>query len=90
MTLRSIKEEVISQLPDEEIAYGEILFNNCECQILSQSAVSIDFLITAAEKSDSVEYALLISDEQGGDVRLTPQRGNEQTEWERYSYACLL
>jgi len=90
MTLRSIKEEVISYLPGEEVAYGEIIFNNCECQILSQSAVSIDFLITTAEKSESVEYSLLNSDEQDGDVRLIPQLGSNQAEWDRYSYACLL
>jgi len=45
MYIQPIKDEVLSQLPGEEIAYGEILFNNCDCQILSQSAVSIDFLI---------------------------------------------
>ena len=90
MNLKSIKEEVLSQLPGEEVAHGEILFNNCECQILSQSAVSIDFLITTAEKNEYVEYALIISAEQGGDVSLTPQCGNKPAEWDRYSYACLL
>jgi len=41
MNLKSIKDEILSQLSYEEIAYGEILYNNGDCQILSQSAVSI-------------------------------------------------
>ena len=41
MNLKSIKDEVLSQLNYEEIANGEILFNNCDCQILSQSALSM-------------------------------------------------
>ena len=98
MTIKSIKEEVLTRLPAEEIAYGEILFNNCECQILSQSAVSIDFLVNTAEKNESVEYSLLISGEkdgekdgeEGGGFDLTPQVNSKRTEWDRYSYACLL
>jgi len=90
MTLKSIKDELLSQLSGEEIAHGEILYNNCECQILSQSAISIDFLVSTAEKSESVEYSLLIDDEEDGVFRLTPKVGNKQVEWDRYSYACLL
>ena len=90
MNLKTIKDEVLSQLPGEEIAHGEILFNNCECQILSQSAVSIDFLVNTAEKSESVEYSLLINDKQDSVFGLTPKLGNKQVEWDRYSYACLL
>jgi len=58
MNIQSIKEKIISQLPHEEVAYGEILFHNCECQILSQSSVSIDFLVNVTGESESVEYSL--------------------------------
>lgn len=88
MNLKSIKEELLSTLPGEEIAHGEILFNNCDCQILSQSAVSIDFLINNADENESVEYSLLIDDEQ--DDRLIPTVNKKSAEWNRYSYACLL
>jgi len=90
MNLTSIKEEISTQLSGEEIAYGEILFNNCDCQILSQSAVSIDFLINTADENESVEYSLLIGGEPDGIVRLTPQVNGKPEDWNRYSYACLL
>ena len=86
MNLESIKEQVVSQLSPEEMAYGEILFNNCDCQILSQSAVSIEFLINIAGENESVEYSLLIEN----DDHLTPESNDELTGWNRYSYACLL
>jgi hypothetical protein len=58
MNIKSIKEKIASLLSAEELAYGEILFNNRDCQILSQSAVSIDFLINIAGENESVEYSL--------------------------------
>ena len=90
MNLELIKKEVLSQLPGEEIAYGEILFHNCDCQILSQSAVSIDFLIDTANENESVEFSLLITGDQDETFGLTPQVNNKPVEWDRYSYACLL
>jgi len=90
MILKYIKEKVLSQLSREEIAHGEILFNNCDCQILSQSAISIDFLINIAGENESVEYSLLISGEIDGMFRLTPSANDKPVEWNRYSYACLL
>ena len=90
MNLKSIKEEVLSQLSKDEIAYGEILFNNCDCQILSQSAVSIDFLINTTDKNESAQYSLLINSEQGGFSGFTPEVNKKAARWNRYSYACLL
>jgi len=57
MNLESIKEMIKPQLGYEEIACGEILFNNCECQILSQSAVSVDFLVNTANEKESENRA---------------------------------
>jgi SNF2 family DNA or RNA helicase len=92
MNLKSIKEEVSSQLPDAEILYGEILFNNCDCQILSQSAVSIDFLVNTANENEFVEYSLLIDGdgEEDNIFRLIPQVNNKSVGWDRFLYACLL
>jgi len=90
MNLKSIKEKVFAQLPNEEIAHGEILFNNCECQILSQSAVSIDFLISNINEDNPEEYSLLINTVQDDLISLTPNVNNKSEKWDRYSYACLL
>ena len=90
MNLKSIKDRVLPQLSGEEVAYGEILFNNCDCQILSQSALSVDFLINAANDNESIEYSLLIDGDQNGDFELIPAVNNKHLKWDRYSYACLL
>jgi SNF2 family DNA or RNA helicase len=101
MNLKSIKEEVLSQLHYEEIAHGEILFNNCDCQILSQSALSIDFLINTSNENEPIEYSLLIEaviDSENNDTfKLIPkaasdrpEAGSKPAEWDRFSYACLL
>jgi SNF2 family DNA or RNA helicase len=81
---------VSSELSREELAHGEILFNNCDCQILSQSASAIDFLVNTAGENEPLEYSLLIGGEKDGDVELTPKSGNAPVDWDRYSYACLL
>jgi len=90
MNLTSIKEKISSKLSSEEIACGEILFNNCDCQILSQSALSIDFIINTAGENESVEYSLLIDNGENDFLNLTPAVNNKRLEWDRYSYACLL
>ena len=88
MNIKSIKEKIMPLLSGEEIAMGEIIFNNCECQILSQSAVSVDFLIATA--NEVVEYSLSIQNNQDGVVGLTPQANKKAVNWDRYSYTCLL
>ncbi|MCL2443774.1 MAG: SNF2-related protein, partial [Treponema sp.] len=90
MNLKSIKEKILIQMPKEEIAHGEILFNNCDCQILSQSAVSIDFLINTADEIESEEYSLLINYEQDNIFGFTPEVNKKAVKWNRYSYACFL
>jgi len=90
MNLIAIKENVLLLLSKEEIACGEILFNNSECQILSQSAKSIDFLVDTAIGNESIEYSLQINDDGEGIVKLTPRLNNTSVEWDRFSYACLL
>ncbi|MCL2231790.1 MAG: DEAD/DEAH box helicase [Treponema sp.] len=90
MKLKSIKEEVVSQMSKEEIARGEILFNNCDCQILSQSAVSIDFLLNTADENESIEYSLLINSDQSGITGFKPEVNKKAAKWDRFSYACLL
>ncbi len=90
MKFNSIKEKIISQLSPAELAYGEILYNNCDCQILSQSSVSIDFLINVSGESEPVEYSLLINNEGSEKINLIPESNGDRIGWNRYSYACLL
>jgi len=77
-------------MPSEEIAYGEILFNNFACQILSQSPISIDFLIENTATNEFLEYSLIIEYINEDNSTVTPKIGNKFAEWDRYSYACLL
>jgi SNF2 family DNA or RNA helicase len=89
MNIKSIKEKIKSHLPQQELDWGKILFTNCDCQILSQSSVSIDFLVTIAGENESVEYSLLIDNQEDG-LNLIPEAKGVRTGWNRYSYACLL
>jgi SNF2 family DNA or RNA helicase len=90
MNLRFIKKKLLTKLPADEITHGEIMFNNFDCQILSQSAVSIDFLIDIASEDKSIEYSLQINGDRGSVNDLTPRYKGKSVEWNRYSYACLL
>ena len=90
MNLESIKSSVLSELPGTEILNGDILYNNCGCQILSQSAVSIDFLINTADENESAEYSLRVSGDLNGVFELIPEVNKRSAKWDRYSYACLL
>jgi SNF2 family DNA or RNA helicase len=90
MNIASIKEAVSSELPQEEILYGEILFNNFDCQILSQSAVSVDFLVNTAGENEFVEYSLLIDGKDDDSFGLIPKVNKKLVAWDRFSYACLL
>ena len=89
MNIETFKEQVKSHLSPEEFAYGEILYSNCDCQIMSQSAQSVEFLINTFEKETPVEYVLLI--ESNDDyLNIVPKSESERTGWNRYAYACLL
>ena len=85
MDIKTIKNEILKELSSEEITCGEILFNNCDCQILSQSEKTIDFLVNINEGKNFVEYSLLIDD-----CILIPMVNNKKVKWNHYSYACLL
>ncbi len=79
------KGEIDSLLSPEELAIGEILFNNGECQILSQSLTCFELIVYDASLNDPVEFSILIDDETG-----FPKTDSEFEGWNRYSYACLL
>jgi hypothetical protein len=36
LNIQSLKERITTLLPKEEISSGEVLFRNCDCQILKK------------------------------------------------------
>jgi SNF2 family DNA or RNA helicase len=85
MNIKSIKAFVSDNLSEEEILYGEEIFKNNDCTILSQSAVSVDFMIYFSNYDTFLEYKFIFD----GD-NIAPECENERIGWNRYSFACLL
>jgi hypothetical protein len=85
MDIQAIKLSVLENIGEDELAYGEYLFNNGDCTILSQSAISVDFMIRISGNETFKEYVFILD----GD-HIVPQCANERIGWNRYSYACLL
>ena len=90
MDIKAVKKEALSKMRPDEAANGEMLFNNSDCQMLSQSDLSVDFLVNVANAEEAVEYTLRITGGQYGTERLWPERGGKPINWDRHSYACLL
>ncbi|MDD4193147.1 MAG: hypothetical protein PHI28_17560 [Mangrovibacterium sp.] len=80
------KEKLKHQLSPDELALGEIIFNNGQCQILSQSASRYELIINNEVKNDIAEYCLDIKE----DGTIVPKLDNDEWGWEKNSYACLL
>ncbi|MGV8134967.1 MAG: hypothetical protein AB2L20_07115 [Mangrovibacterium sp.] len=79
------KEKLQNVLSKEELALGEILFNNGQCQVLSQSASCYELVINDEAKNEVTEYSLDIDH----DGTVFP-RTEKASGWDRNSYACLL
>ncbi len=80
------KESLSALLDKNQLALGEIIFNNGNCQILSQSPAKYELIVNDDQSNDSVEYAICI--EENGNVY--PKMGKEMSGWDKNSYACLL
>jgi len=83
--IKAQKEKLQTILGKTELALGEIIFNNNDCQVLSQSAVMIELVIDNPEAKLSMECSLDIVDED-----VIPSTSGDRSGWDRYSYACLL
>lgn len=68
-----------------ELSLGEILFNNNDCQILSQSSVSFELMVNHELEARQFELKLMVFD-----TDVIPEREGERTGWDRFSYAALL
>lgn len=80
------KEMLKNRIDKSELAYGEFFFNNGQCQVLSQSTVCYELLLSSEVQNKVTEYSITI-DENGV---ITPSVGGKSSEWDRNSYACLL
>ncbi|MDP2336398.1 MAG: DEAD/DEAH box helicase [Bacteroidota bacterium] len=79
------KDKLQNILAKPELALGEIMFNNNDCQVLSQSAVRFELIADSADSKSPKECSLDIGDED-----VIPSINGERSGWERVSYACLL
>lgn len=79
-------DKLREQLDKKELALGEIIFNNGECQILSQSSVMYELIVSNEITGTATEYALIVEDE----GNIIPAIGKEACGWDKNSFACLL
>lgn len=84
--LHSQKEKITKLLDKQELAFGEILFNNSQCQVLSQSSTRYELIVNNEANNELVEYALDIEE----DGNIFPKMNNKASGWNRNSFACLL
>jgi hypothetical protein len=85
-TLINQQIEKLQMLLDKsELAHGEIIFNNNDCQVLSQSAVKFELIVDSRQVGGQAEYTLRVFDDD-----IIPTKNNESSGWDRNSYACLL
>jgi hypothetical protein len=67
MDIKSVIKTQIDKLqniPDrKELALGEIIFNNNDCQVLSQSGVKFELIVDSQNGGGQAEYSLHLVDE---------------------------
>lgn len=80
------KEKLREEFNKEELALGEIIFNNARCQVLSQSVTRYELIVSDEAKNEIAEYTLDIEE----DGTIIPKIGNGASGWDRNAYACLL
>ncbi|MBA4410481.1 MAG: DEAD/DEAH box helicase [Bacteroidota bacterium] len=83
--IKKQKTKLQKSLNKPELALGEIMFNNNDCQVLSQSAVRFELFVDSADSKSPKECSLNIEDQD-----VIPSINGERSGWERVSYACLL
>ncbi|MBN1768684.1 MAG: DEAD/DEAH box helicase [Prolixibacteraceae bacterium] len=90
MDLREIiseqKNKVSELLDHNERILGEILHDNGECQILSQSLSCFELIIYDSLSDNPIEISIKIEDS----LNVYPEASPGFEGWNRYSYACLL
>jgi SNF2 family DNA or RNA helicase len=85
-TVKNQIEKIRTHLNKEEQSFGEIIFNNGACQILSQSPLKYELIVSEDSSNEATEYSLNIEE----DGTIFPLSGKENCGWNRNSFACLL
>ena len=89
MDIAEVIENWIIKIKDTlskiELLEGEIIYNNGQCQILSQSSVKFELIVSDSDSKEYDNYSLDVNDE-----CITPILNGKNIDWERNSYACLL
>lgn len=82
----SIQKELIKELDKQELNVGEIIYNNGNCQVLSQSGNKFEFLVNDQSLTEAQTYVLEFDEEN----KIIPSFNKNEHDWNRYSYSCLL
>ena len=85
LLIRQQIEKLNHYLNQSERDFGEIIFNNNGCQVLSQSAVRFELMVDTQSEEGQVEYMLQLFEED-----IIPSGNGDRSGWNRFSYACLL
>ncbi len=80
------KQKLKGELTKEELAWGEIIFNNGNCQILTQSPAQFELIVSDDSSGEMLEYCLNIDEYE----HIVPLSENSLHDWDRMAYACLL
>ncbi|MBM3405425.1 MAG: DEAD/DEAH box helicase [Bacteroidetes bacterium] len=84
--VKLVKERLQKEMEKREIALGEIIYNNANCQVLSQSQLKFELIVNDPSLAEAIEYAIEVEDADS----IVPILDGNSTPWDRYSYACLL
>lgn len=82
--IKNLKEELIKTIDTIEISFGDLIFYNGDCQLLSQTPSKFDFLILSDSKQEYIECRLEVE----GDKIIPSKEGNYDG-WNRQTFACL-
>lgn len=80
------KDKVNTLLQADEVSLGAIIFNNGDCQILSQSQERFELIVYDGSLHEPIEFAIVTD----GEESIFPETDSDFEGWNRYSYACLL
>lgn len=83
----SKQKEKLSLIIDADIlSLGQLIYNNGDCQILSQSKERFELIVYDVSLNEPIEFAIFID----GEDSLFPETDSDFNGWNQYSYACLL
>lgn len=80
------KEKLSSIIDADILSLGQLIYNNGDCQILSQSNERFELIVYDVSLNEPIEFAIFID----GDESLFPETDSDFKGWNQYSYACLL